>query len=150
MSTLDLAPKTSWNPSRMTKWAATWQNQQSDCAPSEDSDQLGHPPSLIRVFAVRMKKALSYPFSAQRRLWSDWADVQADESLLGAHSLCWFCHVTDKTVLVFYDKFLTIVMLLLVNIVYMLLCLFIFLLLFIHTMLAQWNSYLRTQLMKIR
>ena len=26
------------------------------CAPSEDSDQLGHPPSLIRVFAVRMKK----------------------------------------------------------------------------------------------
>ena len=35
------------------KWAATWQNQQSDCAPSEDSDQPGHPPSLIRVFAVR-------------------------------------------------------------------------------------------------
>ena len=30
-------------------WAATWQNQQSDCAPSEDSDQPGHSPSLIRV-----------------------------------------------------------------------------------------------------
>ena len=46
------------------------QNQQSDCAPSEDSAQPGHPPSLIRVFAVRMKKAwvLSYPLSAQRRL----------------------------------------------------------------------------------
>ena len=31
-----------------------------------------HPPSLIRVFAVRMQKAcvLSYPFSAKRRLWS--------------------------------------------------------------------------------
>ena len=68
------------------KWATTWQNQQSDCAPSEDSDQPGHPPSLIRVFAVRMprliwvfavhmKKAwvLNYPLSAQRRLWSDWA-----------------------------------------------------------------------------
>ena len=27
------------------------------CAPNEDSDQAGHPPSLIRVFAVRMKKA---------------------------------------------------------------------------------------------
>ena len=27
------------------------------CAPSEDSDQPGHPPSLIKVFAVRMKKA---------------------------------------------------------------------------------------------
>ena len=26
------------------------------CAPSEDSDQPGHLPSLIRVLAVRMKK----------------------------------------------------------------------------------------------
>ena len=68
--------------------AATWQNQQSDCAPSEDSDQPGHPPSLIRVFAVRMKKpwVLSYPFSAQGRLGSDWADAQADLSLRWAHS----------------------------------------------------------------
>ena len=43
-------------------------------APSEDSDQPGHPPSLIRVFAVHMKKALvlTYPLSAQRRLgWSE-------------------------------------------------------------------------------
>ena len=33
------------------------------CAPSKDSDQPGHPPSLIRVFAVRMKKpwVLGYP-----------------------------------------------------------------------------------------
>ena len=70
-------------------WAATWRNQQSECAPSEDSDQPGHPPSLIRVFAVRMKKpwVLSLPLSAQRRLWSGWS-----ESSLGAHSLCWFCH----------------------------------------------------------
>ena len=69
-------------------WAATWQNQQSECAPSEDSDQPGHPPSLIRVFTVRTKKAwvLSYPLSAQRRLWSDWADAQADLSLRWAHS----------------------------------------------------------------
>ena len=28
------------------------------CAPSQDSDQPGHPPSLIRVFAVRLKKAM--------------------------------------------------------------------------------------------
>ena len=27
------------------------------CAPNEDSDQPGHPPSLIRDFALRMKKA---------------------------------------------------------------------------------------------
>ena len=60
------------------KWATSWQNQQVACAPSEDSDQHGHPPSLIRVFTVGMKKAwfLSYPMSAhaQRRIWSDWAD----------------------------------------------------------------------------
>ena len=39
-------------------------------APIEDSDQPGHLPSLIRVFAVRLKKVwvLSYLSSAQRRL----------------------------------------------------------------------------------
>ena len=76
-------------------WAATWPNQQSDCAPSENSDQPRHPPSLIRVFAIRMKKAwvLSYPLSAQRRLWSDWASAQSDLSLRWAHMpFCWFCH----------------------------------------------------------
>ena len=69
-------------------WAAPWQNQQCGCAPSKDLDQPGHPPSLIRVFAVHMKKAwvLSYPMSAQRRLWSDWADAQADLSLRWAHT----------------------------------------------------------------
>ena len=54
-------------------WAGTWQNQQSEFAPSEDSDQPGHPPSLIRVFTVRMKKDWfpSYPLSAHWRFWSD-------------------------------------------------------------------------------
>ena len=76
------------------KWAAIWQNQQNGCAPSEDSDQPGHPPSLIRVFAVRMKKhwVLSYILSAQRRLWSDWAECPGgSETSLGEHSFCWFC-----------------------------------------------------------
>ena len=42
------------------------------CVPSEDSDQPGHSPSLIRAFADRMKKpwVLSYQLSAQRRFWS--------------------------------------------------------------------------------
>ena len=65
------------------------------CAPSEDSDQPGHPPSLIRVFSVCLKKAriLSYPLSAQRRLWSDCADAMADLCLRWAHMpFCWFCH----------------------------------------------------------
>ena len=53
-----------------------------------DSDQPAHPPSLMRVFAVRMQKTwvLSYPLSAQRRLLSDWADAHADLSLRWAHS----------------------------------------------------------------
>ena len=69
-------------------WAMIGQNQQNECALSEDSDQPGYPPSLIRVFAVRMKNAwfLSYPLSAQRRLWSDWVDAQADQSLRWMHS----------------------------------------------------------------
>ena len=37
------------------------------CVPSEDSDQPGHPQSLIRVFAVHVKKhwTLNYLLSAQ-------------------------------------------------------------------------------------
>ena len=34
---------------RYNIWAATWQNQPNECAPSEDSDQPGHPPSLISL-----------------------------------------------------------------------------------------------------
>ena len=51
------------------------------CAPSDDSDQPGHPPSLIRVFAVRMKKhcVLSYPLIRLGRC-PCWA-----ESSMGAH-----------------------------------------------------------------
>ena len=77
------------------KWAATWQNQQNECAPIEDSDQHGHPPSLIRVFAVRSVDIYGPNLSScrQRRLggcrgWS--------ESSLGAQSFCWFCHVAAQ------------------------------------------------------
>ena len=68
------------------------------CAPSKDSDQPGHLPSLIIVFAVRMMKAwtLSYPLIAQRRLWSE-TSLGAQVSLLvlsrrGSHVLsCFQC-----------------------------------------------------------
>ena len=94
--TLPLGP-TYFTPERWKNvWAATWQNQQNECAQSEDSDQPGHPPSLNRVFAVHMKElwVLSYPLSAQQRLWSDWADAHADLSLCWVHrSCCWFCHM---------------------------------------------------------
>ena len=53
---------------------------------------------LIRVFAVRMKKpwVLSYPLSAQRRLIRLGGCRGWSESSLGAHSLCWFCHVVAQ------------------------------------------------------
>ena len=86
------------------------------CAPSENSDQPEHPPSLIRVFAVPVKKAwvLGYPLRTQQRLWSDWADAEADLSLRWVNrSFCWFCHlaahnvthVTTKPVLGVCDQF---------------------------------------------
>ena len=69
-------------------------NNKMTFAPSEDSDQPGHPPNLIRVFAVRStdSQGPNGPSCEQRRLWSDWADAQADLSLRWAHRLfCWFC-----------------------------------------------------------
>ena len=55
--------------------------------PAKTQISLGISP-VWSVFAVHVKKAwvLSYPLSAQRRLWSDWADAQADHSLRWAHS----------------------------------------------------------------
>ena len=68
-------------------WTASWQNQQNDYAPSNDSDQPKHLPSLIRVFTVCSMGSSGTKLSScgQRRLWSDWADAQADLSLRWAH-----------------------------------------------------------------
>ena len=42
---------------KMKKWAPSWQNQQNGLCAQRRLDQPGHPSSLIRVFAVSMKKA---------------------------------------------------------------------------------------------
>ena len=70
-------------------WAPHDKTNKMVCAPSEDSDQPGHPPSLIRVFAVRMKKVwvLSYPLSAQWRLIRLGRCPGWSESPLGAHAI---------------------------------------------------------------
>ena len=60
----------------------------------EESD-LGHPPSLIRVFAVRSMSSLG-PTVADSEDCSDWADAQADRSLRWVHRLCWLCHAVTK------------------------------------------------------
>ena len=72
------------------------------CAPCEDLDQPRHPSSLIRVFAVRMNKALvlSYPLSAQRRLirldgcpgWSESWSLLIFLLHWAGRSVCWLCH----------------------------------------------------------
>ena len=64
------------------------------CAPSEESDQPGHLPSLIRAFTVCMKEpwVLSYPLSTQWRLWSDWGMPGWSESCWAHIPFCWFCH----------------------------------------------------------
>ena len=77
------------------------------CAKAQIS--LGIRP-LTRVFAVRMKKVwvLSYSLNVQRRLWSDWADAQADLSLRWAHMpCCWFCRTL--AIFIFIATFLSAV-----------------------------------------
>ena len=60
--------------------------------PSEDLDQLGHPPSLIRDFTCAHWVAKEQSFL--------WADIQADLSLRRVHrSLCWFCHAAAQILL---------------------------------------------------
>ena len=60
---------------------------QNEWAPSEDSDQPRHPPSLIRVFACAQWVAKNSSFlHADNKDWSDWVDAQADLSLRWAHS----------------------------------------------------------------
>ena len=58
------------------------------CAHSDKSDQPVRPRSVIGIFAVCSLGSLGPIVSScgQRRLWLDWADVQADlKALLGAH-----------------------------------------------------------------
>ena len=85
-------------------WAATWQYQQNEYAPSEDSDQPGHPPSLSAWASSQSDQSLRYlheetlgPWLPTERTaktlirlggWPGWS-----ESSLGAHSFCWFYHV---------------------------------------------------------
>ena len=75
-------------------------------APSEDSDQPRHPPSLMRIFSVHMKvvSVLSYPYSAQRRLIRLDGCLGWSESSLDAHAILlvlswggWIIRLTYET-----------------------------------------------------
>ena len=73
------------------------------CAPSENSGQPGHLPSLIRVFAACMKKPWVLSYWAHSKDWSESVDSQADLNLRWAHrSLFVFpCSVSYDTL---YEK----------------------------------------------
>ena len=55
------------------------------CAPSEDSDQPGHLPSLSESSLCAQWVSKDPRFLH--------ADSEDSESSLGAQSFCWFCHV---------------------------------------------------------
>ena len=57
------------------------------CAPSEDSDQIAHSRSLIRIFAGRILDSQWCQVSSciQGRLWSDCAEGHADLNAQRAH-----------------------------------------------------------------
>ena len=75
-------------------WAASWQNQQCGCAPSEDSDQLGIRPvwSESSLSAWRKHKSLATHWAHSEDSDQTGRMPRQSESSLGAHSLCWFCH----------------------------------------------------------
>ena len=63
------------------------------CAPRKDSDQPGHPPSLITVFAVHIKggKEPKLRPCRQRKLWQKWTNAQGGLSLRRTQMpFCWF------------------------------------------------------------
>ena len=66
--------------------------------PAKTQISLGIRP-VRSVFAVRLMGSWGPTVSScgQRRLWSDWADAQADLSVRCSHlPLCWFCHVAAQ------------------------------------------------------
>ena len=68
--------------------------QQKVDEPRHDkTNEVNVRPAKTQI-SLGIRPILSYPLSAQ--LWSDWADAQSDLSLLGAQSLCWFCHVAAQ------------------------------------------------------
>ena len=72
----------------VTMWASTWQNQQSDCVPSEDSDQPGYLPSLISLCCALNGLLSTQAFFMQTvKTRIRPADAQADLSSLGAVTL---------------------------------------------------------------
>ena len=74
-------------------WATSWQNQQT-LWPSEDSDQPGHPPSLI---SLRSSLLSAWRNLGSLRLSFQWAQSE-DSDQTGCTSFCWFYHAAAHIV----------------------------------------------------
>ena len=72
-----------------TIWAASRQNQQNDCAPSQDSDQSGHPPSLISLRCAfnGYLRTQAFIMRTAKTLISLGGCPGWSESLLGTHAI---------------------------------------------------------------
>ena len=72
------------------------------CAPSEDSDQPGHPPSLIKSLRCALiRKLRTQAFFMQTAKTLIRPGAQADWSLRCAHMpFCWFCHEVAQICLI--------------------------------------------------
>ena len=85
----------------MTNEPAYDKTYNKTCATSNDSDQPVHPPSMTRVFVYPVLDSLEAVegICDQRRLWSDCADAQDDQSLHWSHkSCCRFCRAMAKMI----------------------------------------------------
>ena len=70
------------------------------CSSSEYSDKPGHPPNLIPVITVCMKKPWVLITERTVKTLSDSIDAQYDLSLRWVHiSFCLFCHALAQMVL---------------------------------------------------
>ena len=80
------------------KWAATWQNQWSDCAPVKTQISLGIRPVWSESSLSAWRKLGSLATHWAHREDSDQTGRMPgwSESLLGTQSLYWFCHVAAQ------------------------------------------------------
>ena len=77
------------------RWAAAWQNQQTDlCTQRRLRSAWASARSYQSSQCTQwIAKCLKLSSCGQRRLWSDWAHAQSDLSLRWAHKpFCWFWH----------------------------------------------------------
>ena len=80
------------------KWAASWQNQQNDCAPNEDSDLPGR--ICLGIRPVRSESSLCAQWVANHPSFLHADSEDSDQTgrmprliwVFAAQSFCWFCH----------------------------------------------------------